>query len=325
MFSLVLLLSIFGVAAGLTYAVREISKAQKIFDVPNARSSHSAPVPRGGGVAIVAVFFLTLSGAVILGQFPTSFFYPMVVGGGLVGLVGFIDDRKPVSALLRGLVHLLAAASVAAFFPSLTLSYAVVWTVAIAWSTNLYNFMDGIDGLAASQAVFVCSGLALIAAMKGDSALELASLSLAAASAGFLVLNWSPATLFMGDVGSGFLGVTLATLALWGDREGSIPLFSFLILMSVFIGDASWTLFQRLVTGQRIFEAHRSHAYQKAVIAGRSHRNVVGFILFFNVFWLLPLALLVVWVPSAAWPALIAAYAPVLGAANSLNAGRVKA
>lgn len=324
MFLIVSLLSTALASAAMTYGVRQYLVARKAFDLPNARSSHSVPVPRGGGVAIVVCFFLALLGAVFVGRVPPRFLSVAFAGGGLVALVGFLDDLRPLSALLRGGVHLGAAVVLVRLFPELSFFAAALSVFAVAWSINLYNFMDGIDGLAAGEAVFVCVGLAAIAAVKGDPAFQFACLSLAAASAGFLVFNWSPASIFMGDVGSGFLGGTLAAFSLTASSAGTVPMFSFLILMAVFIGDASWTLFRRLVTGQRIFEAHRTHAYQKAVIGGRSHKTVVAWVLLFNVFWLFPLAFLAAWVPTAAWPALILAYGPVLGAAISFRAGGMK-
>jgi Fuc2NAc and GlcNAc transferase len=151
------------------------------------------------------------------------------------------------------------------------------------WLTNLYNFMDGIDGLAGAEAVVAGLVGAGLAAATGADGLALAAVSLAAAAGGFLVFNWPPATIFMGDVGSGLIGYAFGVMALASERADAVPLIVWLLLLGVFIVDATATLIARLWKRERWYEAHRSHAYQHAVQAGASHRQVTVAILGLNV------------------------------------------
>jgi Fuc2NAc and GlcNAc transferase len=162
----------------------------------------------------------------------------------------------------------------------------------IVWLTNLYNFMDGIDGIAATQAMFVAATAALLLGLHGDGGSALLCLLIAMACSGFLYWNWPPARLFMGDVGSGFLGYCFAVLAIASENSGQLPLTVWLVLLSLFIGDASYTLLSRLLRGKRVYEAHREHAYQYLVRRSGSHRKVtIGWGLL-NLLIILPLALL---------------------------------
>ncbi len=175
--------------------------------------------------------------------------------------------------------------------------------VGIAWLTNLYNFMDGIDGLAAGEAVSVgLVGCGLLA-FAGADGMALAALSLAAAAGGFGVFNWPPAKIFMGDVGSGLLGFAFGVLALASERAGAVPLMVWMMLLAAFIVDATATLIRRVVNGERWFEAHRSHAYQRAVQMGYSHRDVTLAVMGLNV--LLAIAATGVWLVPAMLPAVL--------------------
>jgi Fuc2NAc and GlcNAc transferase len=159
---------------------------------------------------------------------------------------------------------------------------AILGAVGIVWAINLYNFMDGIDGLAAVEAVSVgtIAGALLLAA--GSTALATVTLLVAAASGGFLGWNWAPARIFMGDVGSGFLGYTFGTLALLSHRSGAVPLTLWLLVMGVFLFDATLTLLRRIARTERWYQAHRSHAYQRLVQAGSSHARVTTLALLVN-------------------------------------------
>ncbi len=159
---------------------------------------------------------------------------------------------------------------------------SVLAVVGIMWLINLYNFMDGIDGLAGGEAVSVALVGGVLLSFVGATGIALAVFSLAAAVAGFLVLNWPPAKIFMGDVGSGLLGYAFAVLALASDRTGAVPLVVWILLLGVFIVDATATLIRRVMNGERWYEAHRSHAYQRAVQAGYSHRTVTIAVLALN-------------------------------------------
>lgn len=239
-------------------------------DHPNERSLHSRPVPRGGGLGIIAGM---LAGwAVCAGSVPW-----VVVGlAVLLAAVSFIDDVRSLGARWRLLAHLAAAgllcAAFADAFPSL-LWVPIVW-IGIAWMTNLYNFMDGADGLAGGMALFGFSAYALAAALAGDAAFASVNLVVAAAAGGFLAFNFPPAKVFMGDVGSIPLGFLAAALGLAGWEQGLWPAWFGPAIFAPFVLDASVTLIRRGARGEKIWQAHRSHYYQRLVLAGWSHRRL---------------------------------------------------
>lgn len=323
----VLLVATVLASALLTGVVRHYALRTQLLDLPNARSSHVRPTPRGGGVAVVVAFELSLLALWLLGGVPLPLFLALLVGGLMIAAVGLIDDRRGVAARWRFLVHLLAAVWALAWlgFPALPVGGSTVdlgWlglvlgALMIVWLVNLYNFMDGIDAIAGIEALTVAVGAALLAADSGAGGV-LGLLALAVL--GFLVWNWPPAKIFMGDVGSAFLGFVFAALALFA---GGLSLWGWLILLGVFIVDATWTLLRRVLRGERWYEAHRSHAYQRAARRCGSHLRVSVVVGLVNVLWLLPLAY-----GAQRWPgygpALVAvAYVPLLAAAARLGAGR---
>jgi glycosyltransferase WbpL len=263
--------------------------AHQIMDIPNARSSHSRPMPRAGGIGIVATSYtLVLIVAAIHGALGTPTL-AVLAGGLAVAIVGLADDLRNLPAWIRFSVHVLAASAIVflgvrvdtiSLLPvgSLSLGFlgailSVVWIVAV---TNIYNFMDGIDGLAAGVAVLAGVGLATMGAIRGDPAILLLSCTLAGSALGFLAHNFPPASVFMGDVGSGFLGFVLAALILLAgstssDGGSAIPAG---LVIAPFLLDGTLTLVRRVIQGERWYEAHRSHYYQRLVILGYSHRAV---------------------------------------------------
>jgi Fuc2NAc and GlcNAc transferase len=285
---LVLGTAAFLASAGLSGLVRRYALARSLLDVPNERSSHSVPTPRGGGLAIALV---VLAGLVLLataGQVAPRTAVALGGGGALVAAVGWLDDRRrglPASvrlmahaaaavwtiAWLRGMPHLTVGAGAV----SLGFGGALLAVLGIVWLTNLYNFMDGIDGLASGEAVTVGVLGALLLAPREPS-LALVALLLAAAAAGFLVWNWAPARLFMGDVGSGFIGFLFGGLALASENAHALPAVLWLILLGPFFMDATITLLRRIARGERWYAGHRTHAYQRAVLGGWSHRRVTA-------------------------------------------------
>jgi Fuc2NAc and GlcNAc transferase len=269
-------------AAILTGAVRAYALRSSLMDVPNERSLHRTPTPRGGGIAIVLVTLAGLAGFAATGTIPGPLAWTMGGGGALVAAVGWLDDRRGVSAPVRALVHAVAAAWAVMWIGGLSVPLALLGAVGIVWAINLYNFMDGIDGLAGAEAVSVglIGGALLLNA--GATALSTVAFLVAAAAAGFLAWNWAPARIFMGDVGSGFLGYTFGTMALLSHREGAVTLPVWLVVMGVFLFDATLTLLRRIVKGERWYQAHRSHAYQRLVQAGSSHARVTAFALLVN-------------------------------------------
>lgn len=290
-----LLLAAAGVASwALTGAVRRYALAKALLDVPNHRSSHTVATPRGGGIAIVAVALGGIALLAATGILAGRDALALGGGGAMIAAVGWVDDRSHVPARWRSAVHFAAAfwalfwagglSSVDLGLVRLELGAAgtVLGAVGIVWLTNLYNFMDGIDGIAGGEALSagVAGGALLFAA--GAPGLGAAALLLAAAGAGFLAWNWPPASIFMGDVGSGFLGFAFCVLAVLSERAGAVPLAAWLMLLGVFIFDATVTLVRRVRNGERFFEAHRRHAYQRAVQSGLSHGRVSGGVLATN-------------------------------------------
>jgi Fuc2NAc and GlcNAc transferase len=290
------------VSAALTWCFRNYALAKGRMDIPNQRSSHVTPTPRGGGVSIVAV----LSGACLLVTGIEVVNVRALIGCGVAGLlvaaVGYVDDVRSLSAKSRFAVHTLAAGllvfsvvgpdGAAAFFPGLpayvVLALLIVGTI---WSINLFNFMDGIDGIAASEAAFVSAAAAVLTlSAAGPSDWSRLALVLAAACVGFLLFNWAPAKIFLGDVGSGFMGFWLAALAVALHVSGYLPIWTYVILSSLFVADATTTLVARIARGERWYEPHRSHAYQVLSRRWRSHAKVTLLTIFVNVTVLFPLA-----------------------------------
>jgi Fuc2NAc and GlcNAc transferase len=275
----------------------------KLLDVPNVRSSHVVPTPRGGGLAIALSFFAATSVLLVLGLLDRKVVLALAGGGGAIAWVGFLDDQRQVSAKLRFGVHLAAAIFVVAVLGAIRLDVfrglgpgaywlsAFLMVFTLAWSTNLFNFMDGIDGLAAGEAIFMSTGGAILNyANGGDAGLTAAMESLSAATLGFWLWNWPPARLFMGDVGSGFLGFTLAVLAFAVSQRASVPIEAWAILGGVFLVDASVTLIRRMIRGDRWLEPHRTHAYQHLARRWHAHLPVTLLASSINVTWLFPWA-----------------------------------
>lgn len=302
----ILILSAFFFSFAATGAAYALLRRFQVLDRPNARSNHAIPTPRGGGLGIV--FALTVF--LLVAQAP----YPLLAAFLWLAWLSFTDDLRGVSARIRLLIQTAAViwvlareydGDVAAWLPQWLelpiLAFAWLWFI------NLFNFMDGSDGLAASEAVAVALGIAAVAGPFGlYHPLVLYDLLIAAAALGFLFWNWHPARVFMGDVGSiplGFLlGYLLITLA------GAGYAVAALILPAVFVLDASVTLLKRLVKRERIFEAHSQHAYQRAIRAGMGHDTLACEVTGINLLLIL-LAVISTLGQMWTWGCLIAAYA----------------
>ncbi len=317
-----------------TGAMRRYALQKRLLDIPNPRSSHSAPTPRGGGVAIAIAFFAAAAALALFGHLDVRVLAALFAGGGMTAAIGFMDDRRPQSARVRFGVHFAAAMSVFMLvggIPEQTLAHwgmhgsllgGLLAVIAMVWVTNLYNFMDGIDGLAAGEAVFIAGAGALLYWYGGgDLGLSAAMLCLAAASLGFLLWNWPPARIFMGDVGSGFLGFSLAALGLAASQKAALPIEVWVILGGVFFVDATLTLFTRIVRGARWFEAHHAHAYQHLARRWNTHLPVTVLVIMIDVCWLLPWAICATKFPVHALGILAAALAPLVAFAIACGAG----
>ena len=270
----------------LTSWMKGFALSKGILDIPNPRSSHVVATPRGGGLAFVIVFLAAVLAFLFVFPSHQSLWIALLGGGGLVSVVGWLDDRKGLSSWLRLFFYGLAIAWAVYWIggsPRIEtgigvvclglLGYFVAWFVTFTF-VNLYNFMDGIDGLAAGEGLVVSAVAGGILAIVGDWELAVACWVLAAALAGFLRWNWPPAKIFMGDVGSNLLGFVFCILAIASENRGSMPVLVWVILLSVFWVDGVATLTKRLLRGKAPYEAHREHAYQRAVQAGYSHQQV---------------------------------------------------
>ncbi|MEZ5571381.1 MAG: glycosyltransferase family 4 protein [Halioglobus sp.] len=287
-------------------AYLRLARHWQLLDEPNSRSSHLAPTPHGGGVALMLAFMLGLLLANRLyggwsGAVTTLSISALILTG-----LGILDDLRGLSVRLRLLTYAIVCLWVAsALLPETGAEHAIGWVllvcviaIAMLWVVNLYNFMDGIDGIAAMQTILACCGAALIAFIwEQETGYALFCLLLAAAHGGFLVWNYPPARLFMGDAGSVPTGILLAGLALLGAVEGQINPLCWLVLLAGFITDASLTLIWRIGTGQAFMQPHRQHAYQRLSRYWKSHSKVDAWFVVINVLWLLPLACAV-----QAWP-----------------------
>ena len=279
-------------------------------DMPSSRGLHQRVVPRGGGLAILA-------GVAVVGMLGhlqgirnvelTLVTVASLIG---VGVMGFLDDRFNLGVGLRlfaglALTTLLVLGSLGDH-PILLFGQGYDWplwvlmligALAIFWLMNLFNFMDGADGVAGVQGLVASSVLAIWFASTGQEFLVLVNVALAGACFGFLWFNWSPARVFLGDVGSLALGAWFGVTSLIGVTRYGLPLEAFLILLAVFVFDATLTLVQRLLQGKPVIQAHREHLYQKLILAGWSHRNVSVLVGIMALFAAL-LATMTVWSPD---------------------------
>jgi Fuc2NAc and GlcNAc transferase len=320
----------------MTWLLRRYAIASSLMDMPNVRSSHSVPTPRGGGVAIVLSFLIAIPLLAFWDALQWSSAWSILGAGLLVATVGFLDDHGHIAARWRLLAHFSAAAWALAWMGGMPpiqvagevfdLSWAghVLAAIYLVWMLNLYNFMDGIDGIASVEAVCACLGACLVYWLTGQQELMIAPLLLVVAVIGFLYWNFPPARIFMGDAGSGFLGLILAILSLQAAWIDPGLLWVWLILLGVFIVDATFTLGRRLLRGDKVYEAHRSHAYQFASRVYGRHLPVTLTVVAINVFWLIPVAVCVAWWKMDGVLGLIVAYLPLIALAIKFHAGELE-
>ncbi len=319
------------VATGL---ILRLLTRERILDHPNERSSHAVALPRGGGLSVIGIVLPAWLALGLWVAVPTHGYWWVLVGGVALAIVSWIDDLHGLPPLPRFGVQIAAVAlGLAALSqeglvfqglvpPALdSLAAAVCWL----WFVNLFNFMDGIDGLAGAEAASTGFGLFLVAMVAGDMvAPALPALALAGVAVGFLWWNWHPARVFLGDVGSVPLGYLLGWLLLATAAAGNWQVA--VILPLYFLADATITLLRRLARGAKIWQAHREHFYQKAVIRGMSHARVAGAVVACNALLIL-LAVATVW-PTGdvkpAWP-LIAAALVVAGLLAYLSRAKSEA
>lgn len=300
MFDAVLFITGAFVAWTLVYEMRRWARQLRLNDVPNHRSMHRQATPHGGGAALVAVCLVGFVVAAAYGQGPER---PegaaFLTGALLIGGVSFVDDVRTVPYGIRLAVQMLGAALIVVALgigsqrlPGLGWQVLALGLLGTVWLTNAYNFMDGIDGLAATQGIVAGLGWALLAYLSHQPWLEILGLLVAASCAGFLVHNWPPARIFMGDLGSTFLGFTFAFMTLAAFRRAPALAVAGIMLLWPFAFDATFTLVRRVGRGENIFVAHRTHLYQRLVMAGWNHAAVTSL---YGVFAVVMLLLGVAW------------------------------
>jgi Fuc2NAc and GlcNAc transferase len=326
---------IFLLSWGLTWCITKIALRHCLLDIPNQRSSHSCPTPRGGGVAILLTTYLGGAYLVFTGKVAVP--YLLVLSGcGLgIAIIGLLDDLFHLSAFGRIIVHFGCALLAVQFLPvgnDISLPFGegifsvvklIFVAVGIVWFINLYNFMDGIDGLAGVEAISVALDGMLLLLCSGETRdCFFLLLILAAAVMGFLMLNWPPARIFMGDACSGFLGFFFAIMALLTAQTTELSPWTWLILLGVFVMDSSVTLLARISRGEKFYEAHRSHAYQILARRLHSHKKVTLGVLAVNVLWLLPWAFCSISWPEYGWFFTFFSYIPLTMVCLMIGAGK---
>ena len=319
----------------LTHLVRKTAIKRNKFDIPNERSSHQNPTPRGGGVAVVAAFVFGLLALLIRGDIASESFYAIVLPGILVAAIGYLDDLGRVTAARLRLIGHFVAAVIAVYIldglPPMpvfaeTLDIGLVGNIIavlfLVWMLNLFNFMDGIDSITGVEALTSCLILTIFLINKSETELWQVPALMCAAVIGFLYFNWPPARIFLGDIGSGFIGFTIGTISLVIARSQPLITWAVIILLGVFIVDATVTLIRRLIDKQRISTAHRSHAFQHLANSADRHLKVSLSIAALNIFWLTPIAWLVVDQRILPIIGVVIAYIPLLVLAIYFKAGK---
>lgn len=276
---------LFIVSIVLTYMIKAYALKQSMMDIPNERSSHTVPTPRGGGAAIIMVLYMGLF--YFRESIDTKLFYALLCGLP-IAFIGLMDDIFTLSSKIRFLIQSISAGMALYFLSGVTHIDFILFELqgwwlniiaffAMVWLTNLYNFLDGIDGYAGSEAVTVGLGLFLLFHNP-------LGLVIVAAALGFLIFNWHQASIFMGDIGSTTLGFIFAVFVFYDTGHGSI--YVWLVLLSLFWFDATLTLIRRYFNGERISQAHKKHAYQRLVQSGWAHDKVVWYALLYNLSFL---------------------------------------
>ena len=314
---MVLLFTVVGTRVYRSFAVR-----WGIVANPNFRSLHERPVPRGGGIVFSVVSITAMTGLWLATDLDPNLARAVVLGGVVATVFGFIDDTIQVGPLVKLLIQGALAAWVLWSFDSQPLcdlpftpdvvDLVISW-IGLVWLMNLYNFIDGIDGMAASGAVIISilSILALLT-VQTDHGLILVFGLLAAGSAAFLVFNWPPASLFMGDTGSLFLGFCFSALLARTVSAGDIGLWTWAVIFGYFAGDTTTTTVVRMWVTDKWYREHRSHAYQNLARLYGSHLKVLQGVWAYHVLWLLPLSIWSTLSPSAAPLAAVLALTPVI-------------
>lgn len=290
-----------------------------LVQAPNARASHVVPTPTGGGIGIMCGGAVAGLAASISGGWIWAMCTVLAL---VIGAVGLVDDLRNLNAATRLVLQTALVAVLFALVPGLSsvlagLPFPAAAGIALAaimagvWWLNLFNFMDGIDGLAATQGAVILAAAALQILLRDPTAAAAQyALGMCAALVGFAVFNWPPARIFMGDAGSYFTGFALLVLASATSASGTLSPAFWIVLAAMLVSDATVTLLRRAMRGEAIFEAHRSHAYQRLALRFGRHRPVTVLYLSYEILCLVPLGLFVEGHPDLAVPVLVLAYLP---------------
>jgi Fuc2NAc and GlcNAc transferase len=282
---------------------RGVALKHRIVAVPNERTLHSGAIPRGGGIVIATVWLAVLTYYFLDGSMGLADYLALFAGGAAMAALGLIDDVVDIKAPAKLAAQILIVAWGLYWIggvPAVALSGEPVdlgWigtsigVLGLLWGISLYNFMDGIDGMAGAGAIFISLTMGVFLALSGQSMLSALCFLLACACAGFLWLNWPPARLFMGDAGSGFLGYVFGIAMFLTVREEAQLVWVWLITMGYFITDTTTTLLLRMLLVRKFYGTHRHHAYQSLARRTGDHRRVTVGVLLIEVLWLLPFAI----------------------------------
>ena len=295
-------LIIFILSYFLTGLIRSYSLKHDVMDLPNERSLHHTPIPRGGGLSITLATIGSILILILINWLPLKLGIIILLGCTLVSVVGWLDDHHDMPIFWRVLFYMVAALIVVIplggmefieigesryFLGGIGSIFAVL---GIFWLTNLYNFMDGADGFASSEAITTGIFAGFLFLINNQNALAVICFVIAASCSGFLIWNWAPAKIFMGDVSSCFIGYMFGILAFIGGKTGEVNIYIWMILLAVFIWDATLTLFKRFAKREKWYSAHKSHSYQRLVQLGYSHSKLALALIVINTMILWPAA-----------------------------------
>ena len=301
---------------------RRVAISRDIVANPNFRNLHASPLPVGGGIVFSFVFVFSLFFIWWLNQISDDLFWVLAVGGGSAALFGFLDDLKDIRASSKLVAQFFLSGWVLFWLgggPLLSIGWIPVLVAIpvtalfLVWMINAYNFMDGIDGMAVSGAVFISGAITLVLLLSnGDSEFFSVFVLFLASISTFLFFNWPPASIFMGDSGSVFLGYIFGALILFTVKSGDISIWTWLIVFGYFFADTTVTQLMRIILVKKWYLPHRSHAYQNLARITGSHLKVTGGVVLYNVVWILPLTIWSVMKPEIALFAVVLAIAPSL-------------
>ncbi len=315
-----ILVTVFIINLAGVFLYKKVAIEKGILANPNFRTLHESPIPRGGGIVFACITMIGIFLLWWLGRIPNNLFMALGVGGCVATVLGFFDDTNDIRARKKLVIQIFLS-GFALFYldggpllhieliPSLVaISLSILFLV---WVINAYNFMDGVDGMAASGTIFSSGAIVLTMALThGLSEVTILLLLLMVSVLAFMVFNWPPAKIFMGDSGSVFLGYIFGVLILFTTMHNEVSIWTWIIVFGYFIADTTVTQIARLILVKKWYMAHRSHAYQNLARISNSHLKVTLGVIFYYLMWLFPLAIWSALEPDMAIFATIIALTP---------------